>query len=197
MREAVVVASSRTPLAKSFRGSFNMTRPDDRGRKYGSAAAQMCVQSETHTHLAYTSMCAMCMCEMYVARAAARGTSGLGSARAVPSRATVLTDPSQSHTYTSHIHVYVYERYVCVRCVERQNVHEHFRRSTISHIHHTYRQHHTIDYFTWLYARMHTSPMHTHTHTHTIRSFTELRAKWRNKRVKAERAVAREQKKAA
>src|SRR5215469_18323980 len=29
MREAVVVASSRTPLAKSFRGSFNMTRPDD------------------------------------------------------------------------------------------------------------------------------------------------------------------------
>ena len=29
MTEAVVVASSRTPLAKSFRGSFNMTRPDD------------------------------------------------------------------------------------------------------------------------------------------------------------------------
>jgi acetyl-CoA acetyltransferase family protein len=29
MREAVVVASSRTPLAKSFRGSFNMTRPDE------------------------------------------------------------------------------------------------------------------------------------------------------------------------
>ncbi len=29
MREAVVVASSRTALAKSFRGSFNMTRPDD------------------------------------------------------------------------------------------------------------------------------------------------------------------------
>ncbi len=29
MREAVVVASSRTPLAKSHRGSFNMTRPDD------------------------------------------------------------------------------------------------------------------------------------------------------------------------
>ena len=29
MGEAVVVASSRTPLAKSFRGSFNMTRPDD------------------------------------------------------------------------------------------------------------------------------------------------------------------------
>src|SRR2546425_6313392 len=29
MREAVVVSSSRTPLAKSFRGSFNMTRPDD------------------------------------------------------------------------------------------------------------------------------------------------------------------------
>src|SRR5437879_5990658 len=29
MSEAVVVASSRTPLAKSFRGSFNMTRPDD------------------------------------------------------------------------------------------------------------------------------------------------------------------------
>ena len=29
MREAVVVAHSRTPLAKSFRGSFNLTRPDD------------------------------------------------------------------------------------------------------------------------------------------------------------------------
>jgi acetyl-CoA acyltransferase len=29
MREAVVVANSRTPLAKSFRGSFNLTRPDD------------------------------------------------------------------------------------------------------------------------------------------------------------------------
>src|SRR6201994_3322327 len=29
MREAVVVTSTRTPLAKSFRGSFNMTRPDD------------------------------------------------------------------------------------------------------------------------------------------------------------------------
>jgi acetyl-CoA acetyltransferase family protein len=29
MREAVVVASLRTPLAKSFRGSFNLTRPDD------------------------------------------------------------------------------------------------------------------------------------------------------------------------
>jgi acetyl-CoA acyltransferase len=29
MREVVVVASSRTPLAKSFRGSFNLTRPDE------------------------------------------------------------------------------------------------------------------------------------------------------------------------
>ncbi len=29
MREAVIVASSRTALAKSFRGSFNITRPDD------------------------------------------------------------------------------------------------------------------------------------------------------------------------
>jgi len=29
VREAVIVASSRTPLAKSFRGSFNLTRPDD------------------------------------------------------------------------------------------------------------------------------------------------------------------------
>jgi acetyl-CoA acetyltransferase family protein len=29
MREAVIVASSRTPLAKAHRGSFNMTRPDD------------------------------------------------------------------------------------------------------------------------------------------------------------------------
>ncbi|MDQ2773517.1 MAG: acetyl-CoA C-acyltransferase [Acidobacteriota bacterium] len=29
MREAVIVASSRTGLAKSFRGSFNMTRPED------------------------------------------------------------------------------------------------------------------------------------------------------------------------
>jgi acetyl-CoA acetyltransferase family protein len=29
MRQAFIVASSRTPLAKSHRGSFNMTRPDD------------------------------------------------------------------------------------------------------------------------------------------------------------------------
>jgi acetyl-CoA acyltransferase len=29
MREAVIIASSRTPLAKSHRGSFNLTRPDD------------------------------------------------------------------------------------------------------------------------------------------------------------------------
>src|SRR4029453_1914201 len=29
MSEAVIVASSRTPLAKSFRGSLNLTRPDD------------------------------------------------------------------------------------------------------------------------------------------------------------------------
>ncbi|MBI2421803.1 MAG: thiolase family protein [Candidatus Hydrogenedentes bacterium] len=29
MREAVIVAHSRTALAKSFRGSFNITRPDD------------------------------------------------------------------------------------------------------------------------------------------------------------------------
>jgi acetyl-CoA acyltransferase len=29
MRDAVIVASSRTPLAKSNRGSFNITRPDD------------------------------------------------------------------------------------------------------------------------------------------------------------------------
>ena len=29
MREAVIVSSSRTPLAKSGRGSFNITRPDD------------------------------------------------------------------------------------------------------------------------------------------------------------------------
>ena len=29
MREAVIVASQRTPLAKSHRGSFNMTRPDE------------------------------------------------------------------------------------------------------------------------------------------------------------------------
>ncbi len=29
MREAVVVASVRSPLAKSYRGSFNLTRPDD------------------------------------------------------------------------------------------------------------------------------------------------------------------------
>ena len=29
MREAVIVASSRTPLAKCHRGSFNITRPDD------------------------------------------------------------------------------------------------------------------------------------------------------------------------
>ena len=36
MREAVIVASSRTPLAKSFRGSFNITRPDD--------LAALCIQ---------------------------------------------------------------------------------------------------------------------------------------------------------
>lgn len=29
MRDAVIVSSSRTPLAKSHRGSFNITRPDD------------------------------------------------------------------------------------------------------------------------------------------------------------------------
>ena len=29
MREAVIVASSRTPLTKAHRGSFNITRPDD------------------------------------------------------------------------------------------------------------------------------------------------------------------------
>jgi acetyl-CoA acyltransferase len=29
VREAVIIASSRTPLAKSHRGSFNITRPDD------------------------------------------------------------------------------------------------------------------------------------------------------------------------
>src|SRR5258707_14556585 len=29
MREAVIVASSRTALAKSFRGSFNLTRPEE------------------------------------------------------------------------------------------------------------------------------------------------------------------------
>jgi acetyl-CoA acyltransferase len=29
MREAIIAASSRTALAKSFRGSFNMTRPED------------------------------------------------------------------------------------------------------------------------------------------------------------------------
>ena len=28
-REAVIVATARTGLAKSFRGSFNLTRPDD------------------------------------------------------------------------------------------------------------------------------------------------------------------------
>ena len=34
MREAVVVASSRTPLAKSFRGSLNRTRPDDQAAHF-------------------------------------------------------------------------------------------------------------------------------------------------------------------
>ena len=29
MREAVVVSSVRTGMAKSYRGSFNATRPDD------------------------------------------------------------------------------------------------------------------------------------------------------------------------
>src|SRR5258708_8508131 len=33
MREAVIVASSRTALAKSFRGSFNMTRPEDQAAR--------------------------------------------------------------------------------------------------------------------------------------------------------------------
>src|SRR5436309_14927413 len=36
MREAVIVTSSRTGLAKAFRGSFNLTRPD--------ALAAHCVQ---------------------------------------------------------------------------------------------------------------------------------------------------------
>ena len=31
MREAVVVDNVRTGLGKSYRGSFNMTRPDDMG----------------------------------------------------------------------------------------------------------------------------------------------------------------------
>ena len=29
MTEVVIVASSRTPLGKSYRGALNMTRPDD------------------------------------------------------------------------------------------------------------------------------------------------------------------------
>ncbi len=29
MREAAIVATARTGMAKSFRGSFNLTRPDD------------------------------------------------------------------------------------------------------------------------------------------------------------------------
>jgi acetyl-CoA acetyltransferase family protein len=42
MREAVIVASARTPLAKSFRGSFNMTRPDDQAaHAIQSALAQV------------------------------------------------------------------------------------------------------------------------------------------------------------
>ena len=36
MTEAVVVSYARTPLAKSFRGSFNMTH----GAKLGSAAVK-------------------------------------------------------------------------------------------------------------------------------------------------------------
>src|SRR3981081_1118071 len=40
MREAVIVASSRTALAKSFRGSFNLTRPDD--------LAAHCIQDVLH-----------------------------------------------------------------------------------------------------------------------------------------------------
>jgi acetyl-CoA acetyltransferase family protein len=42
MREAVIVASSRTPLAKSGRGSFNITRPDDlAGHAIRSAVAKV------------------------------------------------------------------------------------------------------------------------------------------------------------
>ena len=29
IRDAVIVATARTGMAKSFRGSFNLTRPDD------------------------------------------------------------------------------------------------------------------------------------------------------------------------
>jgi acetyl-CoA acetyltransferase family protein len=42
MREAVIVASARTPLGKSNRGSFNITRPDDlAGHAIKSALAQV------------------------------------------------------------------------------------------------------------------------------------------------------------
>ncbi|MCH8132315.1 MAG: thiolase family protein, partial [Myxococcales bacterium] len=42
MREAVIVASARTPLGKSNRGSFNLTRPDDlAGHAIKSALAQV------------------------------------------------------------------------------------------------------------------------------------------------------------
>ena len=40
MKEAVIVGSSRTALAKSFRGSFNLTRPDD--------LAAHCIQDVLH-----------------------------------------------------------------------------------------------------------------------------------------------------
>ena len=40
MREAVIVATARTGLAKSFRGSFNQTRPDDMAAHCIKAAAR-------------------------------------------------------------------------------------------------------------------------------------------------------------
>ena len=45
MREAVVVASSRTPLAKRFRGSFNLTRPDDLSRTRSATCWPRCRSS--------------------------------------------------------------------------------------------------------------------------------------------------------
>ena len=45
MREAVIVASSRTALAKSFRGSFNLTRPDE--------LAAHCIQDVLRKTLGY------------------------------------------------------------------------------------------------------------------------------------------------
>jgi acetyl-CoA acetyltransferase family protein len=48
MKQAVIVASSRTPLAKSHRGSFNRTRPDDLAAHCIDAVLKKAPQLERH-----------------------------------------------------------------------------------------------------------------------------------------------------